>query len=62
MSMCAGDFAEVYSKAEYRGYFDCVATCFFIDTAHNVIDYLNVLHHVLKVGTFLRMCRSVVMA
>jgi hypothetical protein len=24
-----------------EGSFDCVATCFFIDTAHNVIDYLE---------------------
>lgn len=49
MSMSAGDFAEVYRKAEYAGAFDCVATCFFIDTAHNVIDYLHVLYNVLKV-------------
>jgi len=49
MSMCAGDFAEVYRKEEYREAFDCVATCFFIDTAHNVIEYLEILYAVLQV-------------
>jgi carnosine N-methyltransferase len=50
MSMCAGDFAEVYRKPEYVGAFDCVATCFFIDTAHNVIDYLHILYALLRVS------------
>jgi carnosine N-methyltransferase len=30
MSMCAGDFVEVYSKAENKAAFDVVVTCFFI--------------------------------
>jgi carnosine N-methyltransferase len=29
---------------------DCVVTCFFIDTAHNVIDYLICINKILKVG------------
>ncbi|GAB4823870.1 hypothetical protein N2152v2_010916 [Parachlorella kessleri] len=52
MSMCAGDFAEVYRKEEYREAFDCVATCFFIDTAHNVIEYLEILYAVLQPGGY----------
>lgn len=29
---------------------DCVATCFFIDTAHNVIDYIDTIWKILKPG------------
>ncbi|CAB1319486.1 unnamed protein product [Coregonus sp. 'balchen'] len=29
---------------------DCVATCFFIDTAHNVIDYVETIWNILKPG------------
>mmetsp|Transcript_10931 Transcript_10931/g.32516 ORF Transcript_10931/g.32516 Transcript_10931/m.32516 type:complete len:209 (+) Transcript_10931:137-763(+) len=49
-SMCAGDFVEVYSRDESAGAFDCVATCFFIDTAHNVIEYLEIISRVLRPG------------
>eukprot|EP00879_Flechtneria_rotunda_P018353 GHRR01019250.1.p1 GENE.GHRR01019250.1~~GHRR01019250.1.p1 ORF type:complete len:148 (+),score=74.27 GHRR01019250.1:576-1019(+) len=34
------------------GTFDAVVTSFFIDTAHNVLDYLEVIHHVLKPGGY----------
>jgi ATP-dependent phosphoenolpyruvate carboxykinase len=40
MSMCAGDFVEVYGDAKNAGQWDAVATCFFIDTGHNVVEYL----------------------
>ena len=29
---------------------DCVVTCFFIDTAHNVADYIEVIAKALKEG------------
>lgn len=32
------------------GSFDAVVTCFFIDTAHNVIEYLEVISKVLRPG------------
>ncbi len=51
LSMCAGDFVEVYKAPEHAGDFDCVATCFFIDTAHNILEYMDVIWHVLKVGS-----------
>lgn len=51
LSMAAGDFMEVYGAQEQEGQFDCVATCFFIDTAHNIIRYMEVLRHCLKVGS-----------
>ena len=31
---------------------DCIATCFFIDTAHNVIEYLEKIYHILKPGGY----------
>lgn len=29
---------------------DCVATCFFIDTAHNVLEYMETIWKILKPG------------
>ena len=47
LSMVAGDFAQVYSHRSSEGTFDAVATCFFLDTAHNVLDYIETIKHVL---------------
>jgi len=47
-SMAAGDFLEIYHKEEW----DCVACSFFIDTAHNVIQYLEKIHQILKPGGY----------
>lgn len=49
-SMCAGDFVEVYSHPGQAGAWDSVVTCFFIDTAHNVVEYLEVIARALKPG------------
>lgn len=50
-SMVAGDFLEVYNNDdEYKCSQDCVVTCFFIDCAHNVIDFIQLIHKVLKPG------------
>ncbi|KAM7166681.1 carnosine N-methyltransferase isoform 1-T1 [Macrochelys suwanniensis] len=46
-SMTAGDFQEIYSECNM---WDCIATCFFIDTAHNVIDYIDTIWKILKPG------------
>ncbi|XP_042278145.1 carnosine N-methyltransferase isoform X2 [Thunnus maccoyii] len=46
-SMVAGDFLEVYTDPDS---WDCVATCFFIDTAHNVIQYVETIWNILKPG------------
>lgn len=43
---------QVYGGPNMVGRFDCVVTCFFLDTAHNVLDYLEVIHRVLVVRTF----------
>lgn len=50
LSMAAGDFLDCYGDAGSRGAFDAVVTCFFIDTAHNVVAYMQTIWEVLKVG------------
>ncbi|CAO3597148.1 unnamed protein product [Absidia cylindrospora] len=50
-SMVAGDFLEVYGEhGENQGAWDVVVTCFFIDTARNILKYLEVIHRILKQG------------
>lgn len=49
-SMCAGDFVEVYSHSSQEGMWDAVATCFFIDTAHNIVEYIEIIAKILKPG------------
>ncbi|XP_031573020.1 carnosine N-methyltransferase-like [Actinia tenebrosa] len=48
-SMAAGNFLEVYTEKDH---WDCVATCFFIDTAHNVIEYIEHIFNILKPGGY----------
>lgn len=50
MGMAAGDFVEVFRHPDFAGAFDAVATCFFIDTAHNVVEYMEVIWAALKVS------------
>lgn len=47
-SMTAGSFIDVYSGSEYAGYFDAIVTCFFIDTAHNILQYIETVKHALR--------------
>eukprot|EP00252_Welwitschia_mirabilis_P027433 TRINITY_DN9401_c0_g1_i1.p1 TRINITY_DN9401_c0_g1~~TRINITY_DN9401_c0_g1_i1.p1 ORF type:complete len:591 (-),score=124.18 TRINITY_DN9401_c0_g1_i1:266-1831(-) len=49
-SMCAGDFVEVYNDPSQFGTWDAVVTCFFIDTAHNVVEYIEIISKILKAG------------
>ncbi|KAK4505600.1 hypothetical protein PRZ48_003563 [Zasmidium cellare] len=48
MSMSSGDFCVVYRQPDCRGVFDAVVTCFFIDTAPNVIHYIETVKHCLR--------------
>ena len=50
MAMCGGDFAEVYAAVDMKERFDAVLTCFFIDTARNVAEYIDVIWHCLRQG------------
>ena len=49
LSMAAGDFLEVYTVPDY---WDSVLTCFFIDTAHNIIAYIEKISEILKPGGY----------
>lgn len=41
IEMAAGDFLEVYKTPDA---YNCVATCFFIDCANNVIDFIRTIY------------------
>jgi carnosine N-methyltransferase len=47
-SMVAGEFVEVYRKQ--KGEWDSVVTCFFIDTANNIIEYVRTIYEALMSG------------
>ncbi|KIJ28313.1 hypothetical protein M422DRAFT_270459, partial [Sphaerobolus stellatus SS14] len=57
-SLVAGDFEEIYGAQEddprghesQVGRWNAVLTCFFIDTAKNIINYLRILHRILAPG------------
>lgn len=46
------DFTDDPAAVEFRTqnskFFDVISTCFFLDTAHNIIDYLRTIRHALK--------------
>lgn len=50
--MATGDFCVCYgkNKPESRDHFDAIATVFFIDTAPNLIRYIEAVNHCLKSG------------
>ena len=50
MTMSACDFVVFYADEAHRELFDAVATVFFIDTAPNVIRYIEVVRHCLRKG------------
>lgn len=52
LSMVAGEFTEIYSKARYKKKYSAVATCFFIDTAQNIIEYLEIIYEILQPGGY----------
>jgi carnosine N-methyltransferase len=50
MSVAAGEFLQCYDNEKNYGTWDGVATCFFIDTAPNVIEYVEAISKMLKTG------------
>ncbi|KEG14374.1 hypothetical protein DQ04_00501140 [Trypanosoma grayi] len=52
LSMVAGDFTEVYAKEHQRKSWSAVATCFFIDTAHNIVEYMEIIYNLLTPGGY----------
>ncbi|KAK7678716.1 hypothetical protein QCA50_018298 [Cerrena zonata] len=55
-SLVAGDFEEIYGAEEHEegdpqaGEWDAIMTCFFIDTAKNIVNYLRIIHRILAPG------------
>ena len=50
MSVSAGEFLEIYDTAANQEAWDAIATCFFLDTAPNVIHYIKTVYRCLKPG------------
>lgn len=50
LSMAAGDFVAVYSTPRNAGAWDAVLTCFFIDTAPVLHEYIDAISHMLRPG------------
>lgn len=50
LSYTVGDFTEIYSQPVVRSSFAAVVTCFFIDTATNIFEYLLVIRNSLNLG------------
>lgn len=50
MNMRAGDFISLYKGSDFREQFDAVVTVFFIDTAPNLIRYIETIQSCLKEG------------
>lgn len=48
IKMTIGDFQELYENRNNS--FDCVVTCYFLDTAQNIIRYIDIIYNVLKKG------------
>ncbi|KAH8174335.1 hypothetical protein LIA77_05754 [Sarocladium implicatum] len=53
MNMCAADFLCLYGDEEQHETRDAVASVFFLDTAPNLIRYLEVIYKVLRPGGIL---------
>lgn len=50
MDMTAADFIILYGDENHKNMFDAVITVFFIDTAPNVLRYIEVIRHCLNYG------------
>ncbi|KAF8863817.1 N2227-domain-containing protein [Acephala macrosclerotiorum] len=53
MSMSASDFLLLYGDETHKDTFDAVATVFFLDTAPNIIRYLEAIRNCLRKGGLL---------
>jgi len=53
MSFSASDFLLLYGSEEHEDTFDAVATVFFLDTAPNLIRYLETINNCLRPGGIL---------
>lgn len=49
-SMAAGEFVSIYGKPEEKENWDAVASCFFLDTAPCIVEYIKVIWNCLVDG------------
>ena len=49
-TMKQGDFVKLYTAPEEQGQWHAVVTCFFLDTAHNVFEYVDTIRASLVPG------------
>jgi SAM-dependent methyltransferase len=50
LSYTIGDFEETYSTPSYKGQYNGIVTCYFLDTATNIYHYLVTIHNILEKG------------
>ncbi|KAL3756344.1 hypothetical protein ACHAWU_007295 [Discostella pseudostelligera] len=50
LSYVIGDFVSVYASPSRHAMFGSIATCFFIDTATNIYEYILTIRNALRVG------------
>lgn len=53
LSYTIGDFVPTYSSSSFyhhHGYYNTIITCFFIDTATNIFEYLSIIDNILTKG------------
>ncbi|KAJ2203400.1 hypothetical protein EV180_007526 [Coemansia sp. RSA 518] len=48
--MSAGDFIDIYGADDQKEKWDAIVTCFFMDTANNVLAYLDTMWSAMKPG------------
>lgn len=42
--------SKFYFYFQFAGVWDAVVTCFFLDTAHNIVEYIEIISRILKDG------------
>jgi hypothetical protein len=50
LSYVVGDFVSIYSSPLKSGVYGSIATCFFIDTATNIYEYILTIRNLLRIG------------
>ena len=50
LSYIIGDFVSLYTSPDRHAMFGSIATCFFIDTATNIYEYILAIRNLLRVG------------
>jgi hypothetical protein len=50
LSYIIGDFVSVYASPSKHGTYGSIATCFFIDTATNIYEYILTIRNLLRIG------------